>query len=149
MVIGFRCTPQEIALVVLKGTKDQPVVVTSDVAKRPSNLSDPAFFCWVHKEIRDLLTANSPKRISFKKAEHGPRRSAATERRAQVEAILQVAAYDSGYKQVPSLTKSQIAAAMCYKGIITDVITALDGTPLEDFKKDERGEAALAAWSIL
>jgi hypothetical protein len=149
MVIGFRCTPHEIALVALKGTREHPVVDTSDVAKRPSNLSDPAFFSWVHKEITDLLATNSPKRISVKRAEHGPSRSASTERRAQVEAILQLAAYDAGYKQVASVTKSQIAAAIGYKGKIKDVIAALDGTPLEDFRKDERGEAALAAWSIL
>jgi hypothetical protein len=149
MVIGFRCSPQEIALVVLKGTKEDPVIVTSDVVKRPANLSDPAFFSWVHKEIKDLLTTNSPKRISFKKAEHGPTRSSSTERRAQVEAILQVAAYDTGYKQIAGMTKSQIAAAIGYEGTIKEVILALDGTPLEEFKKDERGEAALVAWSVL
>jgi hypothetical protein len=149
MVIGFRCSPQEITLVGLKGTKEDPVVVTSEVVRRPANLSDPAFFSWVHKEIRDLLTTNAPKRISFKKAEHGPSRSSSTERRAQVEAILQVAAYDSGYKQVVGMTKSQIAAAIGYEGKIKEILTALDGTPLESFTKDERGEAALVAWSIL
>jgi hypothetical protein len=149
MVIGFRCSPQGIALVALKGTKGNPILVTSEVVSRPANLTDPAFFSWVHKEIRDLLTTNSPKRISFKKAEHAPSRSSSTERRAQVEAILQVAAYDAGYKQVAGMTKSQIAAAIGYEGTIKEVIVALDGTPLEDFKKDERGEAALVAWSIL
>ena len=149
MVIGFRCSPQEIAVVLLKGTKETPVIVTSDVVKRPANLTDPAFFSWVHKEIRDLLTTNAPKRVCFKKAEHSPNRSASSERRAQVEAILQVAAYDTGYKQIAGMTKSQIAAAIGYEGTIKEVVLALDGAPMEELKKDDRGEAALVAWSIL
>lgn len=149
MVIGFRCTPHEIFLVELKGTKECPVVVASEVAKRLSDLSDAAFFSWVRKEITDLLKANTPRRVAFKKAEHAPSRSAATERRAQVEAILQLAAYDCGYKQIASFTKSQITAAIGYEGKPKDVINALDGTSLEQFKKDEQGEAALAAWSVL
>lgn len=149
MVIGFRCSPHGVALVVLRGTRAEPVLVKSEIAVRPANLTDPAFFSWAHKEIRDLLATNGAKRIRFKRAEHGPARSSSTERRAQVEAILQMAAYDSGYMQVTGVTKSQIAKAIGYVGAAKGVAAALDGTPMEAFRIDDRGEAALAAWSAL
>ena len=149
MVIGFRCTPKEIIVVALDGTKKMPKLLTRDRLVRPKNLSDPAFYSWLRKEITDLLKTNDPRKVVYKKAEHSPHRSSSTERRALVEAILELAAYDCDLKQVKGLTKAQLAAALQFEGKPKDVLDALTGTPLAAVGDDGTKEAALAALSVL
>jgi hypothetical protein len=149
MVIGFRCSPDAISLVLLDGTRISPNLLTSEVAKRPADLSDAAFFSWVRKEVTDLLRTNRPKRVALKRAEHGPARSNSTERRAQLEAVAQAASYDCGFHDVGLFNKAQIASALSFNGKARDILDALDGTPLQDLTTDELKEAALAAWCLL
>lgn len=149
MVIGFRCTPSEIIVVALRGTRDDPKLVTQDRIQRPKNLSDAAFFSWIRREITDLLKTNVPRKVAYKKAEHSPHRSSATERRAQVEAILELASYDCDFKQVKGLTKAQIAVAIEFDGKPKDVLEVLGGKRLHEVKDDLAKEAAVAGMSVL
>jgi phosphohistidine swiveling domain-containing protein len=150
-VAGFRCSNSDFAYCITSGTKDAPTLTEKHRIQFPAGYSEPELFKWLYQETLTIFKRAKCQAVGIKKAEGTVRRSNALEARVQAEAIVTLAAADSGCHRVQRKVSATIAKDLGLKGKGKYLHSQLDTSPLAGFDalSSKLQESALVAWSCL
>jgi hypothetical protein len=141
--IGFRCSKDAIAYVVVDGTSQDPVLVEHARIPFPAG-SRTEQLLWVRMEVQEIVQRAQPTAVAFKATEPSARTKDLL--RAEVEGVLQEAVGAEGLEALRRI-KSQIRADVKFERPARYLETLLHGD-LGDLPANRR-EAALAALAAL
>jgi hypothetical protein len=142
-VVGFRCSKDALACVVLDGTRDEPHLIEHHHIRVPKG-SRGDQLVWVRKEVQEILHRTRPTAVAFKATE--PIARTKDMGRAEVEGVLQEGVRDVGLDPARR-TWAGIKADLGFDPPARYLPTVLEGD-LAALPANRR-EAALAALSAI
>lgn len=150
-VVGMRVSNTDCSYCVMSGNKETPAVDVTESFKFAKGLSEPDMLRWLYQEVEPIFNKHSPSVLALKKAETTVRRSNSLDSRIQCEAIVILAAGNSGCKESCKKVKATIAKDLGLKGKAKYLSSKLDTGPIPNFDNfpDKMQEAILVAWSSL
>lgn len=149
--LGFRCSNTDYAYCILSGTRTAPIVRNAKRVSFPNGYSEPELLNWLHLEVAAILDREQCNVVGIKRAEVNVKRSNALEARIQGEAIVSLAAAQSGCLDVHRKVSPTIAKDFGLKGKAKYLESDLDTTLVPQFGTypPKIQEAILVAWSCM
>lgn len=151
VVLGVRCSNTNYAYAVLTGTKAAPSLVDCALVGYPKGYSHPEVLKWLLQEIEALDAKHHFDGWTIKGAEPLAAKGNSHTQRVECEAIVTLAAANSGHDTVTRKTKPTIAKSLGLPGKAAALAT-LTSTPLIPeiaSQPDKVFEAIVVAWSDL
>ena len=86
-IVGIRCSNTDFACAILKGTQDDPQLISCIVTSFPKGYEEHSLLHWFYQEIAGILTANASDGIAIKAAETMVKRSTSLELRIRITSV--------------------------------------------------------------
>lgn len=149
--LGLRCSNSDYVYAIVEGSKKSPKVLNTGRENFPKGFTGAKALRWFKQEMDDLLTKHSIAMIAIKCTEPMARKGNSYICRVENEAIIQLAAADSGIKLVQKKCNCTIAKDLGLRGVAKSLVTDLDYSVLPEFESmdSKLKEAVLVAWSSL
>lgn len=150
-VLGVRCSNTDFSYAALSGTKGAPILRSVDTHPFPKGYSAPESMKWLLQEIEALGNVHKVTLWVIKGAEPMATRDKAFVSRVEFEAMVSLAAANSGNVNVVRKVKQTIAKDLGLPGKAKALKTDLDLSLINglDEMSEKQFEAVVAAWSAL
>ncbi len=146
-ILGVRCSNSDYTCCLLSGDAATPKVENMIHVNYPNGYSEAETLRWLRQEFQKLC--NGIDVVCIKRAETNVKRSNSLEVRIQAEAIVALAAAESGCTKVERKVGSTVAKDLGLKGKAKYLQTKLDTSAIPDFGNysAKEQESILVAWS--
>jgi hypothetical protein len=149
--MGIRCSNTDYAYCILLGDSNSPQIKVVTHVAYPANFKEAETLKWLYQELQGILDKHSVIRVGIKRAETNVKRSNSLESRIQAEAMVLLAAIQSGCSSIERKVSATIAKDFGFKGKAKYLETKLDTSAIPKFDSysGKEKDAILAAWSCM
>lgn len=150
-VLGVRCSNSDYTSCLLLGTEISPQVKQTKHVNFPNGYGEAETLRWLHQEFQQLCNGQALDAVCIKRAEPNVKRSNSLEARIEAEAVVLLAAAESGCLKIVRKVGSTVAKDLGLKGKAKYLQTELDTSLITNFEKynAKEQEAILVAWSCM
>ncbi|MCE9615921.1 MAG: hypothetical protein K8T26_16745 [Lentisphaerae bacterium] len=150
-ILGVRCSNSDYTTCLLSGDAAAPKVEEMKHVNYPNGYGEAETLRWLRQEFQRLCNGQALDEVCIKRAETNVKRSNSLEARIQAEAIVALAAAESGCGKVQRKVGSTVAKDLGLKGKAKYLQTKLDTSAIPDFGdySAKEQEAILVAWSCM